>query len=446
MKKTPLNTQVLEKTFKKTRHVLQKNCMLLVDEVKIRPTVSYSGGVLNGMAKNDSESKASSMLCVKMKCLHGGPSLMISVTAVHKLTAAFQFTIVKEAATVVERSGGIVLRSMTDNHKINQQNTKLFTQRSESEAVHPLDDQRKWFLLFDSVHILKCIRNKWITEKLQKLSFVKKIVGSFSDIKSLYEAEKYSILKTTTLASASVNPSKLQLQNVKHVLSIFSDRVVAPLKLQGSSETAEFVQFILNWWNTMNVSEKGRDIRVRDPNRAPQTAASTNLQSFLEQFKASESGHGPKRVQCLTHDTRRALVQTTEGLISLCRHLFSIGFEYVLLRELQSDRIEGEFSVYRQSTGANAFMSVGDVNTAFKKRLTRFAASYLEHIDADTTSTTFHLCCNGIDFEDAAAIERCVSDVTLSDTEVNSAAYVAGWLERKCQDDLSFSEDDVYFV
>ena len=65
-----------------------------------------------------------------------------------------------------------------------------------------------------------------------------------------------------------------------------------------------------------------------------------------------------------------------------------------------------------------------------------------EHIDADTTSTTSHVCCDGIDFEDADAIERCVSDVTLS--EVNSAAYVAGWLEKKCQDDLSFSGDDVY--
>ena len=95
---------------------------------------------------------------------------------------------------------------------------------------------------------------------------------------------------------------------MKHVLSIFSDRVVASLKLQGSSETAEFVQFVLNWRNSMNVSEKGQDLRMRDPNRAPQTAASTNLQSFLKQFKASESGHGPKRVRCLTHDTRRALL------------------------------------------------------------------------------------------------------------------------------------------
>ena len=72
---------------------------------------------------------------------------------------------------------------------------------------------------------------------------------------------------------------------------------------------------------------------MRDPSRARQTAASTNLQSFLKQFQASESGHGPKRVH-LTLDTRRALVQTTEGLISLGRHLFSSGSEYVLLREL----------------------------------------------------------------------------------------------------------------
>ena len=43
-----------------------------------------------------------------------------------------------------------------------------------SEAVHPLDDTRKWFPLFDSVHILNVYKNNWITEKLQKLSFDKK--------------------------------------------------------------------------------------------------------------------------------------------------------------------------------------------------------------------------------------------------------------------------------
>ena len=161
---------------------------------------------------------------------------------------------------------------------------------------------------------------------------------------------------------------------------------------------------------------------------------------MLKLFQQSESGHGQKRVACLTHGTRKALIQTTEGLIAVCQHFFSVGFNYVLLRELQSDRIEGEFSVYRQSTGANAFMQAGDVFTAFKRRLARFSASFLEFVDTDTSANMSHKC-NGIIYEDAQIMEM-YADVSLSPTELNACAYVAGWLEIKCKDDLSFPEDE----
>ena len=54
-------------------------------------------------------------------------------------------------------------------------------------------------------------------------------------------------------------------------------------------------------------------------------------------------GHEPKRIQCVTHNTKRALVQSTLGLIAVCKHLVSVGFDYDLLYVLQSDRTEGEF-------------------------------------------------------------------------------------------------------
>ena len=158
---------ILSKTFAKLQKPQQKNVVLLVDEMKIRPTVAFSGGVLSGMAKNDPNSRATSMLCVMSKCLHRGPSIMVSVTPVHKLTAAFQFEVVKEAAMVVEQAGGTVLGSITDNHKINQLYCKMFDRPSESDcpatATHPLDGKRSWYLLFDTVHLLKCIRNNWIS-------------------------------------------------------------------------------------------------------------------------------------------------------------------------------------------------------------------------------------------------------------------------------------------
>ena len=100
-------SQVLNKTFQKVKNSQQKNAFLIVDEVKIRPTVAFSGGVLNGMANNDPDSKVTSMLCVMLKCLHGGPSVMVSVTPVHKLTFEYQFNVVKEAAGIVETSGGL---------------------------------------------------------------------------------------------------------------------------------------------------------------------------------------------------------------------------------------------------------------------------------------------------------------------------------------------------
>lgn len=159
--------EVLTKTFGKIQKEQQKKVMLLVDEVKIRPTVAFTGGVLSGMAQNDCDAKATSMLCVMMKCLYRGPSVMVSVTPVHNLTADFQINVVKDAATLVEQSGGTVLGSITDNHKINQAYCKLFDRPSESEcpatATHPLDNTRNWYLLYDTVHLLKCIRNNWIS-------------------------------------------------------------------------------------------------------------------------------------------------------------------------------------------------------------------------------------------------------------------------------------------
>ncbi|RUS75869.1 hypothetical protein EGW08_016358 [Elysia chlorotica] len=161
---------------------------LLVDEAKIKPTVAFSGGILSDMAVNNSECKATNVLCVMAKCLHGEPSVMISVTPVHKMTAMVQFNEVKKAATLVEKSGGTVLGSITDNHKVNQ----------------------------------------------------------------LY----------------------------------------------------------------VNVSAKGQDIRLKDPHRAVQDSSSTSLDVYATHFEQADSGHGKTRVQCLTHNTKKALVARAEALFT----------------------------------------------------------------------------------------------------------------------------------
>ena len=57
------------------------------------------------------------------------------------------------------------------------------------------------------------------------------------------------------------------------------------------------------------------------------------------------------RVMCLTTDTSNALHLTLNGLVSLIKFLLKNGFSYVLPGNFQSDRLEGESGIYRQSAG-----------------------------------------------------------------------------------------------
>ena len=51
-------------------------------------------------------------------------------------------------------------------------------------------------------------------------------VASFSDVIQLYNDEKDSILKTSLLTNSSVALSKLQLQNVQHVLHVLMKKLL----------------------------------------------------------------------------------------------------------------------------------------------------------------------------------------------------------------------------
>ena len=146
--------------------------------------------------------------------------------------------------------------------------------------------------MFDNVHLLKCIRNNGISEKTKKISLAGQSVASFEHVVHLYEEEKDSILKTTGLTKSAVYPSKLQLQNVKHVLKVFDAKVVAALKLRGYSDTASFIETVLNWWNIVNVSAKGQDQRLNNPHRAVQEAHTTTLQPFCRFFKGQTPAMG----------------------------------------------------------------------------------------------------------------------------------------------------------
>ena len=82
------------------------------------------------------------------------------------------------------------------------------------------------------------------------------------------------------------------------------------------------------------------------------TQIENDPRQFLLVMAASFSEMDPRilpknmRVKMLTTDTSEALVLTLRGIVSLVKTLLQHGFSYVMLGQIQSDRIEGEFSIY----------------------------------------------------------------------------------------------------
>jgi hypothetical protein len=126
------------------------------------------------------------------------------------------------------------------------------------KTPHPVDSTRELYLLFDPVHLMKCIRNNWLSEKKQALTLLvpvsanSSVTGKWGDIKDLYEREKTNIVKRTTLTSCAVYSTNIERVKVPPVLQVFNEKTVAALTQDGLTGTAGLIFHILRMWKILN--------------------------------------------------------------------------------------------------------------------------------------------------------------------------------------------------
>ncbi len=177
-------------TIFKTCNADQKLCSIILDEVYVHPGFQYCGGKVYGSAVNSISSPASTILAVMVKYFMGGPKFVFKLFPVCKLDSDFQVAIVRDIVDVLKESGATPISMIMDNNKVNQRTFSMLsgelpllymfsffiTETSTSGENNPshimqTQDGAPLFLLNDTVHILKCIRNNWITEKLKILEY-----------------------------------------------------------------------------------------------------------------------------------------------------------------------------------------------------------------------------------------------------------------------------------
>ncbi len=209
---------------------------------------------------------------------------------IKNLTAAYLHELTLKAINIVEKAGYKVMCLISDNNRINGNMFSLMCNGSmQSSTVHPCDPNRLLFFLFDTVHLMKCVRNNWLNQKnaSQTLTFPDIVdpsvihKASVRVLKELYESEKQSLVKLApSLSHKALNPSNVDRQSVPLMLRIFNDKVVTALhyvatKSQNDltvtviNDTRIFIEMISTLWKMLNVKHPLKGRNLRDENCDP---------------------------------------------------------------------------------------------------------------------------------------------------------------------------------
>lgn len=253
---------------------------------------------------------------------------------------------------------------------------------------------QKIFFLFDSVHLIKAIRNNWLTSD-QVMFFPSFLDGdvmcaNLQNLKDIYDKEKNSVIKTAPKLSFKVfYPNSVEKQNVKYALNLFHERNCIALDLHADKldnnvfSTKMFIDVINKWWKIMNVKHPSKGKDLNDTMSDPIVGLQDDNFIFLENFcvwlneweklyalKADEKRKKgiPVKGGLLSKETLFALKFTTNSVIKMIRYIFeSIGCSYILLGKFQTDSLEARFGQYRQMCGGNYNVSCIQVMEAEKK-------------------------------------------------------------------------------
>ena len=136
---------------------------LLIDEVYVKPGYQYSGSVLHGGAEYNPNEKAKTIRALMVNFLFGGPKFLFKIHPVHKIDSDF---LKRRIFNVFKTTKGRIV----DNNRVIQKCMKPMANHAETPYLM-VRNENNHYLFKCTTHIMKCIRNNWITEPSKELDF-----------------------------------------------------------------------------------------------------------------------------------------------------------------------------------------------------------------------------------------------------------------------------------
>lgn len=305
----------------------QRRGILLFDEIYVKPSVRYRGGHLIGYSIDNPTHLAKTMLAIMFKPFFGGSSFVCRILPVSSLSPSFVVEHLTQVTHVITENGGSVVCFMSDNHPTNRSAFNSFRKDQETDPYicHlPIDSSDRIFMLNDPVHLFKCIRNNWFTEKSRTMTINfrgRVYTGKWNDIIKIYEGEKLNVVNRAGLTFEAVYPGPVDRQKVHLMAKVFDDKIVAALRHSNFSETANFLDLFIRCWKMLNIKDKKASIKLNDSDRQPFYSIEDDRLDFLLDVASGVSkmsgSKGYSRHLSLTSETRNAFVNTLKGWLLL---------------------------------------------------------------------------------------------------------------------------------
>lgn len=222
----------------------EKLVNLLLDEIHVSPTLSYKSGSFYGISDNSS-APATSLQAFMITSIKSKNKDIVALYPVRNLTAKTLQDLIKTVLSQLHLLGFKVLSLISDNNRVNRKAFEEFCGGSLKEYImNPFDNKYKLFFLFDTVHIIKCIRNNWLNVKSPIQTFVfppfnKEHTNEnvhkapLQALKTLHDLEKNLLIKyAPDLSQKVLYPSSFERQNVQFVVKLFNEKNISALKTQ----------------------------------------------------------------------------------------------------------------------------------------------------------------------------------------------------------------------
>jgi len=366
----------------------EKMCCLLLDEVYVKQEMTYKGGKVEGLVHEGTTTELASTVQVFMiTSIMSKYKDVVGLFPVKNLNTELLYKLTKDVLCILTEIGFKVLCLISDNNKVNRNTfVKLCGGVLKPKFVNPFCETQNIYVLFDTVHLFKCIRNNWLNQVDNKQSVIfpnfenneLKEFANVADLKHLHSSEEHKCVKLAPALSKKVlYPTSIERQNVLLCCKLFDEKNIAALRhtIEGHSVescgTANFLEIILKWWKIVNVKYNFKWLKFNDPYFKSVTSIKDDSCMFLQQFckwliawnNIVVQGEEPNsRRGKLSNQTQEALLHTVTTLLEIIKYLTNdLKLSYILLGKFQTDNLEARFGQYRQMSGACYHVSVKQI-------------------------------------------------------------------------------------